>query len=47
MNNADAAVEEFTTVLAKKFEDDIPPLPNLTSFKIRMGAKATCKRSGP
>ena len=34
MNDADAAVEEFTTILAKKLEDDIPPLPNLTSLKI-------------
>ena len=47
MNDADAAVEEFATVLAKKLEDDIPPLPNLTSLKIRRGEKATCWESGP
>ena len=26
MNDANAAVEEFTAVLARKLEDDIPPL---------------------
>jgi len=47
MNDADAAVEEFTTVLAKKLKDDIPPLPNLMPLKIRRGGKVTCRRSGP
>ena len=26
MNDADTAVEEFTTALTKKLEDDIPPI---------------------
>ena len=47
MDDADAAIEEFATILAKKLEDDIPPLPNLTSLKICRGEKATCRRSGP
>ena len=47
MDDADAAIEEFATILAKKLEDDIPPLPNLMPLKIRRGGKVTCRRSGP
>ena len=39
MNDADAAVEEFTTVLAKKLEDDIPPIADLDAIEDPQGGE--------
>ena len=33
MNDADAAIEEFATVLAKKLEDDIPPIADFDAVE--------------
>ena len=47
MIDADATVEEFATVLAKKLDDDIPPIAEFDTVEDRRGWKVTCRRSGP
>ena len=37
MNDADATVEEFATVLAKKLEDDIPPIAEFDAVEDPQG----------
>jgi len=33
MDDADAAIEEFATVLARKLEDDIPPIADFEAVE--------------
>jgi len=37
MNDADAAIEEFATILAKKLEDDIPPIAEFDAVEDPQG----------
>ena len=47
MNDADAAVEEFATILAKKLEADIPPIAEFDATEDPQGRMVACRKSGP
>jgi hypothetical protein len=47
MDEADAAVEDFAANLAKKLEDDIPPIAEIDAVEDPQGEMATCRKSGP
>ena len=47
MNDADAAIEEFATVLAGKLEADIPPIAEFDAVEDPQGGRITCRKSGP
>ena len=46
MDEADAAAEEFSTVLAEKLEADIPPSPSSTPLRARKGGMVACRKLG-
>jgi len=47
MDEADAAVEDFTADLAKKLEDDIPPIAEIDAVEDPQGEMATYRKSRP
>ena len=47
MDDADAAAEEFATVLAGKLEADIPPIAEYDAIEDPQGGMVACRKSGP
>ena len=47
MEEADAAAEEFATVLAGKLEADIPPIAEFDATEDPQGGMVACRKSGP
>ena len=47
MDDADAAAEEFATVLAGKLEADIPPIAEFNTAEDPQGGMVACRKSGP
>ena len=47
MNNADATVEGFATVLAGKLEADISPIAEFDAVEDLQGGMINCRKSGP
>ena len=47
MDDADAAAEEFATVLAGKLEADIPPIAEFDAVADPQGGMITCRKTGP
>ena len=47
MDEADAAAEEFATVLAEKLEADIPPIAEFDPTEDPQGGMVACRKSGP
>jgi len=46
MDEADAAAEEFATVLAEKLEADIPPIAEFDAAEDPHGGMVACRKSG-
>ena len=47
MDEADAAAEEFATVLAEKLEVDIPPIAEFDATEDPQGGDGSCRKSRP
>ena len=47
MDDADAAVEEFSAALAKKLEAGIPPIADFDAVEDPQRGRITCRESGP
>ena len=47
MDEADAAAEEFATVLAEKLEADIPPIAEFDAPEGPQGGMVACRKTGP
>ena len=47
MDEADAAAEEFATVLAEKLEADIPPIAEFDAPEDPQGGMVACRKTGP
>ena len=47
MDEADAAAEEFATVLAEKLEADIPPIAEFDAPEDPQGGMVACRKVGP
>jgi len=47
MDDADAAAEEFATVLDGKLEADIPPIAEFDATEDPQGGMVACRKSGP
>ena len=47
MDDADATVEGFATVLAGKLEADIPPIAEFDAVEDPQGGMITCRKFGP
>ena len=47
MDDADAAAEEFATILAGKLEADIPPIAEFDAPEGPQGGMVTCRKTGP
>ena len=47
MDEADAAAEEFATILAEKLEADIPPIAEFDATEDPQGGMVACRKSGP
>ena len=47
MDEADAATEEFATVLAEKLEADIPPIAEFDAPEGPRGGMVACRKVGP
>ena len=47
MDDADAAAEEFATVLAGKLEADIPPIAEFDATEDPQGGMIACRKTGP
>ena len=47
MDEADAAAEEFATILAEKLEADIPPIAEFDATEDPQGGMVVCKKTRP
>ena len=47
MDEADAAAEEFATILAEKLEADISPIAEFDAPEGLQGGMAACRKTGP
>ena len=47
MNDTDATIEGFATVLAGKLEADIPPIAEFDAVEDPQGGMITCRKFGP
>ena len=47
MDDADATVEGFATVLAGKLEADVPPIAEFDAVEDPQGGMITCRKFGP
>ena len=47
MDEADAAAEEFATVLAEKLDADIPPIAEFDAPEGPQGGMVACRKTGP
>ena len=47
MDEADAAAEEFATVLAEKLEADVPPIAEFDAPEGPQGGMIACRKTGP
>ena len=47
MDEADAATEEFATVLAEKLEADIPPIAGFDATEDPQGGMVACRKTLP